>query len=159
MLSACRTLMCAQQPTLGQSRDSVYCGHTYVGRISTFRNNGSVVQIAMSSQGVVASPPIRSNLRTLLGHSANKGNKALFGDIRDSLHANSTKSFGRMEFNGNSHNGLLSTAPTSFPSLVTASEIGFIHFDAARKSISAGANHRRAQFMQASPGGLVALNS
>jgi hypothetical protein len=54
---------------------------------------GFVVQIAVGSQGVITSPPIRLDLRTCLGNSSNKGNEALFGYIRDSLYTNSTKSF------------------------------------------------------------------
>ena len=159
MLSACGPLVRAQQPSLDQGRDAVHCGHACVGGISTSGNNGSVVRIAMGTQGVVASPPVCPDLGTRLGNGANKGDQALFGYIRDSLHANSTKSLGRMEFDGNGHNGLVFAAPTSFPALVTAPEIGFIHFDAARKLVAVGANHGRAKLMQAGPCGLVALNS
>jgi len=133
--------------------------HCYMGRISTARLNNLFMNISMLGQTRIAAPTVCLYNGTWLYRLAYKWYQTFSRYIWDAFHSYSPISFRVMDFKSN-NNGFfaLGTSTSLSPCLLTP-DISFINFNSTVKTVSPWSDHCTPQFMQPSPGRLIATQT
>jgi len=111
--------------------------------------------IAQSRQSSIAQPVVRSNNASPFNHFLDKASKAFCRSVRHMFEANPPNSIRRLILDSDDYQSLPFCPSTSLATFASTN-VGFVHLNTPRKSVSSWSNHSPSELVQPLPGRLVA---
>ena len=111
--------------------------------------------IAQSRHSSIAKPVVRSNNTSPFNHFLDKAPKAFCRRVRHMFEANPPNSIRRLILDSDDYQSL-PFCPSASLTTFTSTNVGFVHLNVPRKSVSSWSKHSPSEFVQPLPGRLVA---